>query len=74
MLQVRELGGEVGGVDDAVTAVRHILSGRGFDEAASRIEKLRLQTEEDPSERAVDRFTRAEEQFNVERTSSMTHP
>jgi ATPase subunit of ABC transporter with duplicated ATPase domains len=54
------------GVDDATPAVRHILSGRGFDEAMTRLEKLRLQMEEDPSERAVERFTRAEEQFNVE--------
>jgi ATPase subunit of ABC transporter with duplicated ATPase domains len=54
------------GVDDATTAVRHILSGRGFDEALTRIEKLRLQMEEDPSERAVDRFSRAEEQFRVD--------
>src|SRR3954454_24759916 len=30
------------GVDDGVTAVRHIISGRGFDEAMVRIEKLRL--------------------------------
>ncbi|HEX4866739.1 MAG TPA: ABC-F family ATP-binding cassette domain-containing protein [Acidimicrobiales bacterium] len=51
------------GVDDATPAVRHILSGRGFDEALTRMEKLRLQMEEDPSERAVARFSRAEEQF-----------
>lgn len=54
------------GIDDATPAVRHILSGRGFDEALTRIEKLRLQMEEDPSERAVSRFTRAEEQFRNE--------
>jgi ATPase subunit of ABC transporter with duplicated ATPase domains len=54
------------GVDDSITAVRHILSGRGFDEATTRIEKLRLQMEEDPSERAVARFSRAEEQFRLE--------
>ena len=40
--------------------------GRGFDEAMVRIEKLRLQMEEDPSERAVSRFTRAEEQFRLD--------
>jgi ATPase subunit of ABC transporter with duplicated ATPase domains len=51
-------------VDDSTTAVRHILSGRGFDEAMTQLEKLRLQMEEDPSERAVARFSRAEEQFN----------
>ena len=54
------------GVDDQIPALRHILSGRGFDEAIMRMEKLRLQMEEDPSERAVDRFTRAEEQFRVD--------
>ncbi|MGQ0430999.1 MAG: ABC-F family ATP-binding cassette domain-containing protein [Microthrixaceae bacterium] len=57
---------KIEGVDDSTTAIRHILSGRGFDEAMTRLEKLRLQMEEDPSERAVDRFTRAEETFNNE--------
>jgi ATPase subunit of ABC transporter with duplicated ATPase domains len=54
------------GVDDALPAVRHILSGRGLDEAMERIEKLRIQMEEEPSERAVARFTRAEERFRVD--------
>ena len=54
------------GVDESTTAMRHILSGRGFDEAIIRIEKLRIQMEEDPSERAVSRFTRAEEAFRGE--------
>ena len=54
------------GVDDATPAVRHVLSGRGFDEAMVRIEKLRIQMEEDPSERAVSRFTRAEERFRLD--------
>jgi ATPase subunit of ABC transporter with duplicated ATPase domains len=54
------------GVDEATTAVRHILSGRGFDEAVTRIEKLRIQMEEDPSERAVSRFTRAEEAYRTD--------
>jgi ATPase subunit of ABC transporter with duplicated ATPase domains len=54
------------GVDDATPAVRHVLSGRGFDEAIVRIEKLRIQMEEDPSERAVSRFTRAEERFRLD--------
>ena len=54
------------GVDDQIPALRHVLSGRGFDEAATRIEKLRLQIEEDPTERAVDRFTRAEEAFRLD--------
>jgi ATPase subunit of ABC transporter with duplicated ATPase domains len=54
------------GVDDATTAVRHILSGRGVDEAVVRIEKLRLQMEEEASERAVRRFTQAEERFRLD--------
>ena len=54
------------GVDESTTGVRHILSGRGFDEALVRIEKLRLQMEEDPSERAVSRFSRAEERFRID--------
>jgi ATPase subunit of ABC transporter with duplicated ATPase domains len=35
------------------TALAHILSGRGLDEDAHRLEKLRLAVEEDPSERNV---------------------
>jgi ATPase subunit of ABC transporter with duplicated ATPase domains len=53
----------IAGLLDGTTAVRHILSGRGFDDAAVRIEKLRLQLEEDPSERNVARYSRAEEEF-----------
>ncbi|MST34910.1 ATP-binding cassette domain-containing protein [Acidimicrobiaceae bacterium USS-CC1] len=48
---------------DAATAVAHVLSGRGLDELAERMEKLRLALEEDPSERAVVRYGRAEERF-----------
>ena len=49
------------GVD--TTALSHILSGRGLDEAAQRLEKLRLRVDEDPSERNVHRFTRAEDAY-----------
>ena len=45
------------------TALSHILSGRGLDEQAQRIEKLRLRLEEDPSERNVSRYSRAEEEY-----------
>ena len=48
---------------DAATAVAHVLGGRGLDELAERMEKLRLAMEEDPTERAVNRFARAEEQY-----------
>jgi ATPase subunit of ABC transporter with duplicated ATPase domains len=45
------------------TGLAYILSGKDLDEAARRVEKLRLAMEEDPSERAINRFTRAEEAF-----------
>ncbi|HEX2040215.1 MAG TPA: ABC-F family ATP-binding cassette domain-containing protein [Acidimicrobiales bacterium] len=45
------------------TGLSHILSGRALDEAQQRIEKLRLKVEEDPSERNVKRFARAEDAF-----------
>ncbi|MDP9388855.1 MAG: ATP-binding cassette domain-containing protein, partial [Actinomycetota bacterium] len=51
------------GVD--ATALSHILSGRGLDDAARRLEKLRLAVEEDPSERNVGRFARAEDAFTT---------
>ena len=54
------------GVPDDVTALNHVLSGRGFDEALDRMEKLRLRIEEDPSERNVERFSRAEERFRMD--------
>ena len=49
------------GVD--ATGMAHVLSGRGLDEAARHLEKLRLSVEEDPSERNVNRFARAEDAF-----------
>jgi len=48
---------------DAASAVAHVLSGRGLDELATRMEKLRVALEEDPSERAIARYGRAEERF-----------
>ncbi len=53
-------------VPDDVTGLNHVLSGRGFDEAVTRIEKLRLRIEEDPSDRNVERFSRAEERFRID--------
>src|SRR5436190_12997094 len=52
------------GVD--ATALSHILSGRGLDEAVRRLEKLRLAVEENPDERNVNRFSRAEDAFRSE--------
>jgi len=56
----------IAGVLDGRTAATHVLSGRALDEAMLRIEKLRVQLEEDASDRNVERFTRAEEQFRAE--------
>ncbi len=46
------------------TGLAYVLSGKGLDEAAQRVEKLRLAMEEDPSDRAISRFARAEEAFS----------
>ncbi|HMC41266.1 MAG TPA: ATP-binding cassette domain-containing protein, partial [Acidimicrobiales bacterium] len=46
-----------------ITGLAHVLSGRGLDEAAERVEALRRTMEADPSERAVARFSRAEDHF-----------
>ncbi len=54
------------GIPDDLTSLTHVLSGRGLDDAMVRMEKLRLAIEEDPSERNVERFSRAEEQFRVD--------
>jgi ATPase subunit of ABC transporter with duplicated ATPase domains len=54
------------GVPDDRLGVHHVLSGRGFDEAVTRIEKLRIRMEEDHSDRNVARYSRAEEQFRIE--------
>ncbi len=49
-------------VSDA-SGLSHVLSGRGLDEAADRLEKLRVSMEESPSERVIARYSRAEEHF-----------
>ncbi|MGI8755768.1 MAG: ABC-F family ATP-binding cassette domain-containing protein [Acidimicrobiales bacterium] len=53
-------------VPDDVTALRHVLSGRGFDEALDRIDKLQVAMEADPSERTIERYTRAIESFRMD--------
>jgi ATPase subunit of ABC transporter with duplicated ATPase domains len=45
------------------SALAHVLSGRGLDDAAQRIEVLRAAMEENPTERAIARFSRAEDAF-----------
>src|SRR5437899_7081732 len=51
------------GLDPGRTALAHVLSGRGLDEAVHRLEKLRLALEESHSERNVLRFSKAEEAY-----------
>jgi ATPase subunit of ABC transporter with duplicated ATPase domains len=53
------------GVLDTRTAITHVLSGRGIDDELVRIEKLRIAMEEDPSERNVARYSRAEDEFGA---------
>ena len=44
-------------------AITHVLSGRGIDDAIVRIEKLRIAMEEDPNERNVARYSKAQDDF-----------
>ncbi len=53
----------IAGVPESRSAVTHVLSGRGIDDALVRIEKLRIAMEEDPSERNVARYSREEDLF-----------
>jgi ATPase subunit of ABC transporter with duplicated ATPase domains len=46
-----------------ITALSHVMSGRGLDEAAARVENLRQAMEKDPTERAIARYSRAEDAF-----------
>lgn len=47
-------------------ALTHIISGRGLDEQAARIEKLRVKLEESASRSNVARFAKAEERYRDE--------
>ena len=47
------------------TAVTHVLSGRGIDEELVRIEKLRAAMAESPTDRNVARYSKAEEDFQL---------
>jgi ATPase subunit of ABC transporter with duplicated ATPase domains len=53
-------------VDERAPALTHVLSGRGLDQAAARLEKLRLAVEERASTQAVERYSRAEERFRLD--------
>ena len=50
---------------DGRTCVTHILSGKGIDDEIVRMEKLRIAMEENPDERNVDRYLKAEEMFRT---------
>jgi ATPase subunit of ABC transporter with duplicated ATPase domains len=50
-------------VDPGMTALDRILSGRGLDEHARRLEKARLAVEEQPSPANVARFSRIEDAY-----------
>ena len=52
-------------LDPALTALSHVLSGRGLADGALRLEKLRVRMEEDRSMRSVARYSRAEEAFRA---------
>ncbi len=47
------------------TSVTHILSGKGIDDEIIRMEKLRIAMEENPDERNVSRYLKAEEMFRT---------
>src|SRR5712664_1506793 len=50
----------------AQTALSHILSGRGLDKAATRLQELHRQLEADHSSATVERFSEAEERFRLD--------
>jgi len=47
-------------------ALLRVLSGRGLDRAASRLERLRLELDQDPSQANVERYSQAEESFRLQ--------
>jgi ATPase subunit of ABC transporter with duplicated ATPase domains len=53
------------GVGPDTLALGHVLSGRGLDEATRRIDRLHERMSEEPTERNVARFARAEEEFRL---------
>jgi ATPase subunit of ABC transporter with duplicated ATPase domains len=53
-------------VDERASALSHVLSGRGLDQAAARLEKFRLAVEEQATDQAVERYSRAEERFRLD--------
>ena len=60
-------------VDERASALSHVLSGRGLDQAAARLEKFRLAVEEQATDQAVERYSRAEERFRLDGGRSEEH-
>jgi len=52
-------------VTDGRTAIERILSGRGIDADLEQLEKLRIAMEENPDDKVVARYSRAEETFRM---------
>src|ERR1700687_1468555 len=52
--------------ESAQTALSHVLSGRGLDRAAKRLEELHRSLEKDPSLANVERFSEAEEKYRLD--------
>jgi ATPase subunit of ABC transporter with duplicated ATPase domains len=50
----------------ALTALSHVLSGRGLDKAATRLSELHLRLEKDHSLANVERFSEAEERYRLD--------
>jgi ATPase subunit of ABC transporter with duplicated ATPase domains len=50
-------------VPDDTNCLTHVLSGRGLDEAAARLEKLRVALEEDASTANITKFSNAQDTF-----------
>jgi ATPase subunit of ABC transporter with duplicated ATPase domains len=48
-----------------VNALAHVLAARGLQEMSERLEKVRTQLEEQPSDRNVERFSRLEERYRA---------
>ncbi len=53
-------------VKEETLGLEHVLSGRGLDAAARRLDELRVALETDPSEKNITRFTDAQERFEVD--------
>jgi ATPase subunit of ABC transporter with duplicated ATPase domains len=52
-------------VPDSMISMAHVLSGRGLDDLAARMEKARIALEEDPSSENIHRFSEAMDRFEA---------